>query len=376
MTNLFTPTRIGDLDLPHRLVMAPVTRNRATDAGVPTPIMARYYAERASAGLIIAEATTPSAVGQTYPCIPGIHTDAQVRGWRPVTDAVHAAGGRTFVQLQHGGRVGHPATSGHVPVAPSAVALPETLRTPLGELPAPVPRALTTDGVRATIGEFAGAARNAVAAGFDGVEVHAANGHLLHQFLAGPVTNRRTDGYGGSLAGRVRFVVETVAAVADAIGRHRVGLRISPGNPVNSIREDDTDALYATLLAALDPGLAYLHVVFAEPDSAIFRRIRSDWPGTLMANPVLGWGVPLPADGGRAAGERLLDAGADVVALGRAFVANPDLVERLRLGAPLNPVREQYFYTGGEQGYLDYPALGSTGPTIASARTPACAVSR
>jgi len=390
VTNLFAPVRLGELDLPHRILMAPVTRNRATADGVPTSIMAEYYAERASAALLVVEATTPSAVGQTYPNIPGIHTDAQVRGWRSVTGAVRAAGGHAFLQLQHGGRVGHPATSGLVPVAPSAVALPETLRTPLGELPAPVPRALTEDGIRATIGEFATAARNAVAAGFDGVEVHAANGHLLHQFMAGTTTNRRSDGYGGSVAGRIRFVVETVAAVAAAIGPQRVGVRISPGNTVNSIREDEPDELYRALLGALDPRLAYVHVVFADPADLLYRLVRAAWPGTLVANPALGWGGPLPADGGRAAGERLLAAGADVVALGRAFIANPDLVARLRAGAPLNPVRDEFFYTGGERGYLDYPSVAGASPAgsdgggrapvchsmPSSSRTPQCSASR
>ncbi|MGI5127252.1 alkene reductase [Pseudonocardia sp. CA-107938] len=355
MTNLFAPVRMGDLDLPHRLVMAPVTRNRATADGVPTPMMAAYYAERASAALLIVEATTPSAVGQTYPNIPGIHSAAQVQGWRAVTDAVRAAGGHAFVQLQHGGRVGHPATSGLVPVAPSAVALPETLRTPLGERPAPVPHALTEDGIRLTIGEFVTAACNAIDAGFEGVEVHGANGHLLHQFLAGAATNRRTDGYGGSVAGRIRFVVETVAAVAEAIGPQRVGLRISPGSTVNSIREDEPEELYRALLGALDPGLAYVHVVFADRDERLYRLVRDTWPGLLVANPGVDLSDPVPADGGLAAAERLLGAGADVIAVGRAFVANPDLVARLRSGAPLNPVRDEYFYTGGERGYLDYP---------------------
>jgi N-ethylmaleimide reductase len=363
VTNLFAPVQLGELDLPHRILMAPVTRNRATADGVPTPMMAEYYAERASAALIVVEATTPAAVGQTYPNIPGIHSDPQVRGWRPVTDAVRAAGGHAFLQLQHGGRVGHPATSGLVPVAPSAVALPETLRTPLGELPAPVPRALTEDGIHATIAEFAAAARNAVAAGFDGVEVHAANGHLLHQFMAGTTTNRRSDGYGGGVSGRIRFVVETVAAVAAAIGTRRVGLRISPGNTVNSIREDESAALYRALLGALDPRLAYVHVVSADPADPLYRLVRATWPGSLVANPALGRNAPLPPDGGKAAAERLLASGADAVSLGRGFVANPDLVARLRTGAPLNPVREEFFYVGGERGYLDYPALAAASPS-------------
>ncbi|MFE6286636.1 alkene reductase [Streptomyces sp. NPDC057877] len=355
---LFAPARLGPLHLPHRLVMAPLTRNRAGSDGVPGPLMATYYAQRATAGLIIAEATTPNAVGQTYPGIPAIHRPEHVAGWRRVTDAVRAAGGRMFLQLQHGGRVGHPATSGLTPVAPSPVPLPETIHTPSGRQAPVVPREMTQADIRSTVADFATAARNAVDAGFEGVEVHAANGHLLHQFLAAN-TNRRTDAYGGPVPHRIRFVVEVVRAVADAIGPDRVGLRVSPANTVNGIAEGDTEALYGTLVTALaDTGLAYLHLVFADPDQPLFGSLRRSWPGTLIANPALGWGGPLPADGGRAAGERLLTAGADLIALGRAFLANPDLVERLRVGAPLNPVRDEYaMYTGGETGYTDYPTL-------------------
>ncbi|WP_043646531.1 alkene reductase [Nocardia thailandica] len=356
--NLFTPADLGALHLPNRLVMAPMTRNRAAADGVPTPLMATYYAQRASAGLIIAEATTPNPVGQTYTHIPGAYTEAQTEGWRAVTEAVRAAGGAMFLQLQHGGRVGHPANSGLTPVAPSPVPLPEPIHTPAGDVPAVVPEELTVAGIEATVADFVSAARNAVAAGFAGVEIHSANGYLLHQFLA-TNTNLRTDGYGGSIAGRIRLTVEVVTAVAAAIGPERVGVRVSPGGTVNGIAETDTEALYPELVAALDRlGLAYLHYVFADPDSAVFRRIRDLWTGTLVANPNLGWGVPLPADGGRAAAEALLAAGADLISLGRSFLANPDLVERLRLGAPLNPVRDAHLmYVGGAEGYTDYPTL-------------------
>lgn len=222
-----------------------------------------------------------------------------------------------------------------------------------------------TDEIRATVADFADAARNALAAGFAGVEVHAANGYLLHQFLAGG-TNRRTDAYGGSVAGRIRFVVEVVRAVVEAVGAERTGLRISPGLTVNGIEEGDTEELYPALLDALaEAGLAYLHLVFADPDQPLFQRIRRSWAGTLIANPVLPRDQ-IPADGGRHEGERLLAAGADLVALGRPFLANPDLVERLRLGAPLNPVRDRYLmYVGGETGYTDYPALGDDSPAPA-----------
>ncbi|AEW99602.1 alkene reductase [Streptantibioticus cattleyicolor] len=357
---LFEPARLGPLHLPNRLVMAPLTRNRAGADGVPGPLMTTYYTQRASAGLIIAEATTPNAVGQTYPNIPALHGAHHVAGWRRVNDAVRAAGGRMVVQLQHGGRVGHPDNSGLTPVAPSPVALPETIHTPSGRQPSVVPREMTTDDIRSTVADFAAAARNAVATGFEGVEVHSANGHLLHQFLA-ENTNRRTDAYGGPVSRRVRFVVEVAQAVADAIGPERVGLRISPGNTVNGIAEGDTGRIYPELVAALAGlDLAYLHIVFADPDQPLFRDLRAAWPTALIANPALGHG-PLPADGGRRAGERLLDAGADLIAFGRGFLANPDFVARLRTGAPLNPVREAYtMYTGGETGYTDYPTLPAT----------------
>ncbi|MFD9789910.1 alkene reductase [Streptomyces sp. NPDC059070] len=362
--SLFTPTLLGPTHLPNRLVMAPLTRNRADADGVPGELMATYYAQRASAGLIIAEGTTPNATGQTYPHIPGIHNAAQIAGWRQVTDAVRAAGGTMFLQLQHGGRVGHPDNSGLVQHAPSAIALPETVHTPAGRRPAVVPHAMTVDDIHATVADFAQAARNAVAAGFAGVEVHGANGMLLHQFLS-ENTNRRDDAYGGPAAHRVRFAVEVTRAVADAIGPERTGLRISPANTVNGIEEGDTERIYAELVGALsDLGLAYLHLELADPRQPFFTRLRETWPGTLMANPDLG--PTVPADGGRAAGERLLAAGADVIALGRAFLANPDLVERLRTGAPLNEVREKYtMYVGGPTGYTDYPTLREANGLVA-----------
>ncbi|MFJ7078299.1 alkene reductase [Streptomyces sp. NPDC098781] len=353
---LLTPARLGPLPLPNHLVMAPLTRNRADADGTPTPLMATYYAQRASAGLIIAEASTPNATGQTYPNITAIHSPSHVAGWRRVTEAVRAAGGGPmFLQLQHGGRVGHPATSGLTPLSPSPLPLPETIFTPDGHRPAVVPREMTVDDIRTTVADFATAARNAVDAGFEGVEVHSANGHLLHQFLAGN-TNRRTDAYGGTPAGRIRFVREVVEAVAAAIGPERVGVRISPRNTVNGIEETDTDALYPELVAALGGlGLGYLHLVYADAEDPLFGRIRAVWPGTLIANPRL---PELSAEAIVEESARLMAAGADLIALGRPFLANPDLVRRLALGAPLNAVRDRYLmYTGGATGYTDYPAL-------------------
>ncbi|MFI6941130.1 alkene reductase [Streptomyces sp. NPDC050418] len=358
MTNsLLAPARIGTFDLPNRLVMAPLTRNRANADGVPSDLMVRHYADRASAGLIIAEGTTPNAVGQTYPNIPGIHTDAQEAGWRRVTDAVRARGGRMVLQLQHGGRNGHPDTSGHVPLAPSALALPEDVETPSGPQPAPVPREMTAEDIRTTVADFAAAARRAVAAGFEGVEVHGANGQLLQQFLA-ENTNHRTDAYGGGPEQRIRFAVEVVRAVAAAVGPGRTGLRISPGVSVNGMDEGDTYAIYRALVRELaHDGLAYLHIVYADRDPELFAELRRIWPGTLIGNPVL-TREDVAADGGLRKGERLHAAGADLIALGRGFLANPDLVERLRAGAPLNLVRDKYLmYTGGATGYNDYPTL-------------------
>lgn len=360
ISRLLQPARLGPLQLPNRLVMAPMSRTRAAADGTPTPLMATYYAQRASAGLIIAEGTTPNAVGQTYPNIPAIHTAGHIDGWRRVNDAVHAAGGRSFLQLQHGGRNGHPETSGLLPVAPSPIALPEEIHTPNGRQPSVVPHALTTAEIAQTVEDFAQAARNAIAAGFAGVEVHAANGHLLHQFMS-QNTNHRTDAYGGSFTARNRFPAEVISAVTAAIGPERVGLRISPRNTVNGIEEGDTDRIYQTLIDSIaGSGLAYVHLVFADPEDHVYQRIREQWQGTLIANPSLPWPGPFPADGGLGEAGRLLGAGADLIALGRAFIANPDLVERIRLCAPLTELSgTEFMYVGGETGYSDYPTLSS-----------------
>ncbi|MGD6745371.1 alkene reductase [Streptomyces sp. BH106] len=361
-TDLLAPTHLGQLPLPNRLVMAPMTRNRAAADGTPTPLMATYYAQRAAAGLTIGEASTPNAVGQTYANTTAIHTAAHIAGWRRVTDAVRERGGRMFLQLQHGGRVGHPDNSGLRPVAPSAVPLPGTVHTPTGHQPAPTPRALTTAEIDATVEDFAAAARHAVAAGFEGVEVHSANGYLLHQFLS-PNTNHRTDMYGGPVQNRIRFTVRVVEAVAEAIGPSRTGLRISPGLKVNGIDEaGDTEALYRALIPALTsavPDFAYLHLVHADPDSPLFRHIRAHWPATLITNPAHP-PAPLTTHSVLMAAVRLRGAGADLISLGRPFLTTPDLPDRLRTAAPLNPLRDQYLmYVGGERGYTDYPALSA-----------------
>ncbi|MFD3683800.1 alkene reductase [Nocardiopsis sp. NPDC058631] len=356
---LLAPARLAGIDLPNRLVIAPMTRNRAEPSGTAGALMAEYYAQRASAGLIIAEASTPSAVGQTYPNIAALYRPEHVEGWRTVTRRVEEAGGRMFLQIQHGGRVGHPDTSGLTPVAPSPVALPDSIHTSGGRRPAVTPREMDQDEIDRTVADFAATARRAVDAGFLGVEVHAANGYLLHQFLA-PNTNVRQDAYGRTPQGRMRFVLEVVGAVVAEIGPDRVGVRVSPGRATNGITEtaDDVASLYPELTGRLDAlGPAYLHVAFADPDSRIWKEIRDRWSRTLIGNPVLP-ADRIPADGGRALGERMLEAGADLVSLGRPFLANPDLTERIRTGAPVNAVRDAFLmYVGGATGYTDYPFL-------------------
>lgn len=352
---LLEPTRLGGLVLPNRLVMAPMTRNRADADGVPSALMATYYAQRAAAGLIVAEAATPNAVGLTYPNIPAIYGPGHMVGWRDVTDAVRAAGGRMFLQIQHGGRIGHPDNSGLHPIAPSPVPLPDPIYTPSGFQPAVIPREMTLADIDSTVADFAAAARNAVDAGFEGVEVHSANGYLLHQYLSN-ATNRRTDAYGGPIENRIRFTVEVTHAVADAVGPDRVGVRISPGVTANAMHEDDVDELYPALVRALaEIRPAYLHVVHADPNQDVFRAIRGLWPGTLIANPKL---PDITTDHVVRESASLVTAGADLIALGRPFLANPDLIKRLRIGAPLNLIKDQHLmYTGDATGYIDYPTL-------------------
>ncbi|UGT56612.1 alkene reductase [Nocardia asteroides] len=350
MTSLFEPARLGDLVLPNRVVMAPMSRVRATADGLATPSMASYYAQRASAGLIVGEGTHPNAVGRSNPGTPGLHTDAQVAAWRQVTDAVHVNGGRIFAQIMHGGRVSHPDTTGLRPVGPSAVPATGEVFTPTGPQPTPVPRALDLTEIPEQIDSYAVAARRAVDAGFDGVELHGANGYLISQFLSSNA-NLRTDRYGGSIRNRVRFAVEAVAATVDAIGAAGTGIRLSPGGVFWGVEETEVPALYRELLtelARLEP--AYIHLE-ATVEEEVLLELRRAWPGVLIMNPVLPMG---PKQTGLAEAEHWLGLGADLISFGRAFLANPDLVERLRNRLPLAPDDESTYYQGGDDGYLTY----------------------
>lgn len=349
---LWRPIRVGDLELPHRLAMAPMTRDRSHPNGTPSQLNADYYAQRASLALLISEGTQPSADGQGYLLTPGIHTDEHIAGWRAVTDAVHAGGGRLVIQLMHVGRVAHPQNTPHgrQPVAPSAVAPASSMFTAAGMQPIPQPRELSTDEVHGVVEQFRAAARAAIDSGADGVEIHSANGYLLQQFLSSNA-NHRTDAYGGSIANRIRLSVEVATAVAAEIGAGRTGIRISPGNPFNDIVEDDVTELYGALVTALAPlNLAYLHI--AANDDALLRELRQRWPNTLLLNRA---GTDL------ATRVRDITAGrADVITVGSLALANPDLVARLHAGAALNAPNPATFYGGDERGYLDYPTLELT----------------
>ncbi|MFC5176067.1 alkene reductase [Nocardioides taihuensis] len=356
MADLFEPLTVGAWTLPNRLVMAPLTRNRARGT-VPGELAAQYYAQRASAGLIITEGTQPSARGQGYLDTPGLHSADQVAGWRQVADAVHARDGRIVAQLMHAGRVAHPDnTGGQEIIAPSALAAPGEMVTASGPKPHPVPRALRTDEMPDVVEEFVSAARNAVDAGLDGVEVHGANGYLLHQFLA-PGSNQRDDEYGGSPENRARLAVEVTRAVAAEIGAERVGLRISPAHNIQGATEDDpadVEATYTALVRELAPvGLAYLSVL-AQPRLELVQHLRREFGGVLIAND--GFGTPTT----HAMAQALLDEDvADAVAIGRLFLANPDLPQRWQLGTGLNQPDPATFYGGGAEGYTDYPALSA-----------------
>ncbi|WP_329344916.1 alkene reductase [Streptomyces sp. NBC_01352] len=345
---LWNPIVAGEISLPHRLAMAPLTRSRSTPNGVPTELNAEYYAQRASHALIITEGTQPNADGQGYTLTPGIYTEEHIAGWRKVTDAVHKADGRIVIQLMHVGRIAHPDNTPHhgQPVAPSAVQPKGDMFTASGLQEMPVPRELSTEEVAATVDDYRRAAAAAIAAGADGVEIHSANGYLPHQFLA-TNTNQRTDRYGGSIDNRIRFAVEIATAVADEIGAGRTGIRISPGNPYNDIAESDTRDLYPALVRALAPlNLAYLHVLHGGDDEPL-HALRKLWPTTLVLNRA-GTDIATRA-------QDVQDGIADVITVGTRALANPDLVERVRTGAPLNTPDPETFYGGGEAGYTDYP---------------------
>ncbi|MFE5620860.1 alkene reductase [Streptomyces virginiae] len=356
MTTAFDPIVLGGKPLTSRIAMAPMTRSRAYGPGAePTELMATYYAQRAGAGLIVTEGIQPSPVGQGYPDTPGLHSAGQVAGWRQVTDAVHREGGVIFAQLMHTGRIGHPSLlpDGLVPVAPSPVTAQGRVFTHDGPKDFVTPTELSEAEIRQTIADFADAARNAIEAGFDGVEIHGANGYLLHQFLA-PNTNRRTDTWGGDTAGRIRFAVEVTRAVAEEIGGERVGLRISPGNRYNDIAEDQPAEVYEALLAELAGlDLAYLHLMEG-PDRELTARLRKTWPGTFILNP-----FTYPEVTGPEALALVEDGAADMVAFGALFLANPDLPARLAVGGPFNTPDAATFYGGDHRGYTDYPALGA-----------------
>jgi N-ethylmaleimide reductase len=354
--SLFAPTTLGPLVLRNRIVMAPMTRSRAFEASIPNDLMAEYYGQRAGAGLIITEGVSPAPNGTGYARIPGIWSALQVEGWKKITQAVHAKEGRIFVQLMHTGRVGHPLNlpAGAEVVAPSAVALEGTMYTDAkGMQPHPVPRAMSEADVRQAIGEYVLASRNAIAAGFDGVELHGANGYLIEQFLS-PHTNQRTDAWGGSVEKRLSFGLEVVKAVAVAIGGARVGIRLSPyGANAGMKPYPEIEETYTTLVPRLaSTGIQYVHVVDhsamgapAVPET-LKRALRQAWPRTFI----------LAGGFDRASAEAALNEGrCDLVAFGRQFLANPDFVTRLERGLALNAPDFATFYTPGPKGYTDYP---------------------
>ncbi len=357
MATLFDPIRIGDLDLANRIVMAPLTRNRAAPGQVPSSLAVEYYRQRASAGLIITEASQISPEGQGYVDTPGICNAEQVAGWRRVTDAVHAEGGRIAVQLWHVGRISHVSLqpNGRAPVSSTARRADTKTFTREGFVPVSSPRALRTDEIPALVASYRDAARRAMDAGFDGVEVHGANGYLIDQFLRDSI-NDRSDEYGGAIGNRVRFLVEVMRAVVGAIGGGRTGLRLSPVTPSNDAGQDsDPQALFEHAVAQLAPlQLAFIEVVegqtagardFAPFDyAALHRRFNGAW----MVNNGYQRQMALEAVGSGAA---------DLVAFGRPFISNPDLVRRLRENAPLNVLDTSTLYGGGARGYTDYPTL-------------------
>ncbi len=354
MQALFKPLQIGALLLPNRVLMAPLTRTRAEPGHVPGALMAEHYAQRASAGLLIAEATMVMPGNSAFHSEPGIYSAEQVAGWQKVTEAVHAAGGRIFLQLWHGGRACHPLLNeGVEPVAPSAIAITnDELHTTQGKVPYALPRALRDDELPAIVEGFRQAALNARAAGFDGVEVHGANGYLLDEFLRDG-SNRRSGPYGGPLENRARLLLEVIEAVSEVWGSDRVGVRISPLNSYNSMQDSDPQGLTAWLAARLNEyRLAYLHVMRADflgqQQGDVMTPARANYKGVLIGN--MGYSA-------EEAEQAIATGKLDAVAFGTPFLANPDLPARFRLGALLNNPDPATFYTPGATGYTDYPAL-------------------
>ena len=357
MNSLFTPITIGDLELPNRMVMAPLTRGRAGASRTPNDMMVEYYRQRAAAGLIISEATQISPQGAGWDESPGIHEPAHVRGWERVTDAVHAEGGRIFLQLWHTGRASHPDFhNGELAVAPSAIAISgDEIHTPQGKKPHVAPRALETIEIPGVVQQYVTATKLAQDAGFDGVEIHGANGYLIDQFLRDG-SNQRTDKYGGTIENRARFLLEVTEAVVGAWSSARVGLRISPTSNFNDQRDSDPKALFPYVAEQLNRfGLAYLHVLeawpghmLAMPGPRITPAIRKAFRGPLMVNG--GYTSELGA-------QAIDDGDADLIAYGVPFIATADLVERFRTDAPLNAPDFATFYAKGPKGYNDYPTL-------------------
>jgi N-ethylmaleimide reductase len=340
--------------------MAPLTRSRAGAGNVPNALNALYYAQRASAGFIISEATQVAPEGQGYISTPGIHSAEQIKGWQCVTGAVHVAGGRIVLQLWHVGRISHPSfqPGGKLPVAPSAIRPNVQAYTANGFEPIPTPRALETDEIPGIVQQYVQGARNALAAGFDAVEVHGANGYLIDQFLRDG-TNKRTDQYGGSIENRSRFLLEVVDAVTAVVGAERTGLRISPQNEQNDISDSDPQALFNSVASALSgTGLAFLHVIEGDTGGTPvpqfdYKEIKRRFGGIVIAN---------NGFGKARANEAIAEGRADLIAFGKPFISNPDLVTRLYLDAPLAPANRETYYGGADQGYTDYPLLREVEP--------------
>lgn len=354
--DLFSPLSLGDLHLKNRITMAPLTRMRSSDTGVPGDLVVEYYTQRAGLGLIVTEGVWPVLEGKAYAGQPGIETDEQVEAWSVVTNSVHSAGGVIVLQLMHGGRVSHTDITGTDRiVAPSAVAIDGEVHTPNGKQPFPVPHALTLDELDSTRDALVLAARNAIRAGFDGVEIHSANGYLLHEFLA-PNTNVRDDQYGGTAENRARYVIEVTKAIREAIGGGRTGIRISPGHQVQGMAETDAADVAATYDALLDGigdlGLAYLSVLHDDLEGELVQGLRARFDGGLIVNS--GFGAVTTRD---EALELVEGAHADAVAVGRLVIANPDLAARWQAGADENAPDPSTFYTPGAHGYTDYPTL-------------------